>query len=103
MRDGEVRNTFGSTGDWPAISPDGRKLAISVSDNHVNIWRKDLRHPEAPALQMSASTRQQNNGQYSPDGKHVAFDSARSGTWSVWMADTDGSDLVQISHEGPRR
>jgi hypothetical protein len=31
----------------------------------------------------------------------MAFDSARSGTWSVWVADTDGSNLVQISHEGP--
>jgi eukaryotic-like serine/threonine-protein kinase len=67
----------------------------------VNIWRKDLEHPEARALQMLVSTRQQNCSQYSPDGKHVAFDSARSGTWSVWVADADGGNPVQISHEGP--
>jgi Tol biopolymer transport system component len=101
VRGGEVRTLSATMGDWPAVSLDGRKLAISVPDNHINIWRKDLRHPEAPAVQVYTSTRQQNNAQYSPDGKHVAFDSARSGTWSVWVADTDGSNLVQISQEGP--
>jgi Tol biopolymer transport system component/DNA-binding winged helix-turn-helix (wHTH) protein len=101
VRDGEARTLSAPTGAWPAISLDGRKLAISVSDNHVNIWRKDLQHPEAPAAQMYTSTRQQRSCQYSPDGKHVAFESARSGTRSVWVADTDGSNLVQISHEAP--
>jgi Tol biopolymer transport system component len=99
--DGEVHKLSVSAGDWPAISRDGRKLAFSVSEKHVNIWRRDLQHPEAPAVQMYISTRQQKNGQYSADGKHVAFGSARSGTWSVWAADTDGNNLVQISHEGP--
>jgi Tol biopolymer transport system component/DNA-binding winged helix-turn-helix (wHTH) protein len=100
VRDGEVHRLSVIAGNWPAISRDGRKLAFSVSDNHVNIWRKDLQHPEAPPVQVYISTRLQNNGQYSPDGNHVAFGSARSGTWSVWLADTDGSNLVQISHEG---
>ena len=101
VRDGEVHRLSVTTGNWPAISRDGHKLAFSVSDNHINIWRKDLQHPEAPAVQVYISTRQQNNSQYSPDGNHVAFDSTRSGTWSVWVADTDGSNLVQILQEGP--
>src|SRR6202030_3590444 len=58
-------------------------------------------HREAAPVQMYTSTREQNAAQYSPDSKHVVFDSARSGLWSVWMADTDGSNLVQISHDGP--
>jgi Tol biopolymer transport system component/DNA-binding winged helix-turn-helix (wHTH) protein len=100
VRDGEMHKLSVATGNWPAISNDGHKLAFSVSDNHVNIWRKDLQHPEAPAVQMYISTRQQKNSQYSPDGNHVAFDTTRSGTWSVWLADTDGSNLVQISRTG---
>ncbi|HMD07668.1 MAG TPA: winged helix-turn-helix domain-containing protein [Candidatus Acidoferrum sp.] len=99
--DGEVRKLPVGEGEWPTISRDGHKLAFSLGADSVNIWRKDLEHPQAPALQMLVSTRQQNNSQYSPDGKHVAFDSARSGTWSVWVADADGTNLVQISHEGP--
>jgi Tol biopolymer transport system component/DNA-binding winged helix-turn-helix (wHTH) protein len=97
VRDGEPQKLSVAPGDWPAISRDGRKLAFSVSDNKVNIWRKDLQHRETPAVQMYASTRQQMNAQYSPDGKHVVFDSARSGSWGVWLADTDGSNLVLIS------
>jgi Tol biopolymer transport system component/DNA-binding winged helix-turn-helix (wHTH) protein len=99
--DGEVHKLPVGAGEWPTISNDGRKLAISVPDNHLSIWRKDLQHPEAASVQLYSSTRPQNAGEYSPDGKHVAFDSERSGTWSVWMADGEGSNLVQISREAP--
>jgi Tol biopolymer transport system component/DNA-binding winged helix-turn-helix (wHTH) protein len=99
--DGDVRKLQGAEGEWPTISHDGHKLAISVADNRRSIWRKDLQHPEVAAVQMFSSTRGQNAGQYSPDGKHVAFDSERSGIWSVWMADSDGSNLVQISRQVP--
>jgi Tol biopolymer transport system component/DNA-binding winged helix-turn-helix (wHTH) protein len=102
VSDGAMRKLSLSTGgSWPAISRDGRELAFSAFVGHVNIWRRDLLHPEAAPVQMYISTREQNAAQYSPDGKHVAFDSARSGLWSVWMADTDGGNLVQISHDGP--
>lgn len=99
--DGEVHKLPMTGGEWPTISNDGRRLAISVPDNHLGIWRKDLQHPELPSVQMYSSTRRQNSAEYSPDGKHVAFDSERSGTWSVWMADADGNNLVQISREAP--
>jgi Tol biopolymer transport system component/DNA-binding winged helix-turn-helix (wHTH) protein len=101
VSDGTIRKVALTAGGiWPTISRDGTKLAFTASIGHVNIWRRDLLHPEAAPVQMYTSTLDQNAAQYSPDGKHVAFDSARSGLWSVWMADTDGTNLVQISHEG---
>jgi len=100
VSDGEVRTLPVVAGIWPTISNDGRKLAFSQGDDHINTWRKDLQHPAAPAVQMCTSTRPQTNAQYSPDGRHIAFDSLRSGTWSVWLADSDGSNLVQIT-KGP--
>lgn len=99
VSDGEVNRLALHGVEWPTISGDGTKLAFSRADSHSSIWRRDLQHPEAPAKQMYNSTRQQDNSQYSPDGKYVAFDSTRSGKWSVWLADTEGNNLVPISRE----
>ena len=99
LADGGIRKLDIQAGVWPAISRDGHKLAFSLPSNHTSIWKRDLRHPQAPAVQLFASTLQQNYARYSPDGKHVLFDSTRSGAWAVWLADSDGSNLVQISHE----
>jgi Tol biopolymer transport system component len=102
ITDGAIRKIpLVAGGFWPAISHDGTKLAFMVENSHVNIWRRDLLHPTAAPAQMYTSTLEQNAAQYSPDGKRVVFDSARSGLWSVWMADSDGSNLVQISRGGP--
>jgi Tol biopolymer transport system component/DNA-binding winged helix-turn-helix (wHTH) protein len=101
VSDGAVHKLPVGSGEWPTSSNDGRKLAISVPDNHLSIWRKDLAHPEVASERMYSSTRSQYASEYSPDGKHVAFDSERSGKWGVWMADSEGSNLVQISREEP--
>lgn len=101
IADGSSHELPPPTGDWPTISGDGRRLAFSTSTDRSDIWAKDLLHREAPAEQRLTSTRRQNEGQFSPDGKHVAFDSDRSGVWSVWLVDTDGSNLVQITHDRP--
>ncbi len=101
LRNGSMRKLPLPAGDWPAISGDGHKLAFSLATYLVSIWRRDLLHPKAPPVQMFASTLQENNAHYSPDGKHVVFASTRSGVRSVWLADTDGSNLVQISQGSP--
>jgi Tol biopolymer transport system component/DNA-binding winged helix-turn-helix (wHTH) protein len=88
---------FAGSATLPTLSSRGDKLAYSSLSTSANLWRRDLLHPEAPAVELIPSSRGQFNAQYSPDGKRIAFASLRSGLQGVWISDDDGSNLVQIS------
>jgi Tol biopolymer transport system component/DNA-binding winged helix-turn-helix (wHTH) protein len=92
------RLLFESGASLPNVSARTDKLAYSFGSNSTEIWRKDLLHPETFALKLMPSTRAQDGAQYSPDGRHIAFQSTRGGVQSVWMSDADGKNLVQISN-----
>jgi Tol biopolymer transport system component len=81
----------------PTISATGDRLAYAHFSSHVDIWRRNLLHLEIPATRFIASTYEQSGPQYSPDGKHVAFSSNRSGSTEIWISDSDGTNLVQMS------
>jgi Tol biopolymer transport system component/DNA-binding winged helix-turn-helix (wHTH) protein len=84
--------------ELPTVSTKGDKLAYSSIFVSSNIWRRDLLHPESPAVELMSSSRAQFDAQYSPDGKRIAFASGRSGVQGVWISNDDGSNLVQISN-----
>ena len=84
--------------ELPTVSPKGDKLAYSSVSVSSNIWRRDLLHPESPAVELIPSSRAQFDAQYSPDGKRIVFASIRSGLQGVWISSDDGSNLVQISN-----
>jgi Tol biopolymer transport system component/DNA-binding winged helix-turn-helix (wHTH) protein len=88
---------IGQDAAWPAISRKGDRLAFTSSFNTINIWRKDLMHPASAGVKLLTSTREQTNPTYSPDGKHIAFESTRGGVQEVWVSDSDGTNLVQVS------
>jgi Tol biopolymer transport system component len=82
----------------PTVSLQGDKLAYSSLFSRLSIWRRDLLHPESPAVELAPSSRSQFDAQYSPNGRRIAFASVRSGLHAVWISNDDGSDLVQISN-----
>ena len=81
---------------FPTISGNNR-LAYNYSLWQSNIWRKDLRKPEAPAVKLIWSTLGEGNPRYSPDGKRIAFDSWRGGPLEIWMSDADGENVVRVA------
>ncbi len=91
----------------PAISRSKHRLVYVHRFSHDSIWRmaapslegKSLRPPNQPTLLIS-STRDDSAPQVSPDGKKIAFESARSGSTEVWVCDMDGSNAVQMTSFG---
>ena len=103
---GEVSVNTGSTSQLafsgnamlPTVSSKGNKLAYSDAFSSSEILRRDLLHPESPAVELIPSSRAQWDAHYSPDGKRIAFSSLRSGLLGVWISNHDGATLVQISN-----
>jgi Tol biopolymer transport system component len=89
---------FAGTATQPTVSTRGDKLAFRASYSRSSIWRRDLRQPESPAVELIPSSRAQWDAQYSPDGTRVAFASKRSGVQGVWISSDDGTNLLQISN-----
>jgi Tol biopolymer transport system component len=101
-----VRLPFvGLDGTQPAISApmrDGRARLIYVHVfSDTNIWRLDLADAGAPASatpqRVISSTRVDHLPMLSPDGKRLAFFSARSGEFELWVSDLDGSNAAQLT------
>jgi Tol biopolymer transport system component len=70
---------------------------------NINIWR--AKGPRAPAqggapVELISSPRQQDDEQFSPDGKRIAFASDRSGSFEIWLCNSDGSSPVQLTSFG---
>jgi Tol biopolymer transport system component/predicted Ser/Thr protein kinase len=104
------RLAVGGDNDFsPPLSPQGNRLAMSRQGNRLayvqsafdtNIWRIEI--PESkgrsnPPTRLIASTNLDQGPQYSPDGKRIAFESTRSGSYEIWVCDSDGANLVQLT------
>lgn len=88
----------------PVISKQGR-LVYAHGYWDDNIWRQELT-PHSGKLNapenLISSTAQDSSAQYSPDGTHIAFQSARSGYYEVWICGSEGERCRQLtSYNGP--
>jgi len=90
-----------------AVSRQGR-LAFTRFIEDSNIWRirateSEGSEPKWEKTPLVSSTRLEFNGQISPDGKRIAFESNRSGNVALWLCDRDGSNVLQLTPLGGRR
>jgi Tol biopolymer transport system component len=73
------------------------RLAYEHIDLATNIWIQDTHDSSLPARRLTASTRSDENPQFSPDGRQVVFVSDRSGRAQIWVANKDGSNPLRLT------
>jgi serine/threonine protein kinase/Tol biopolymer transport system component len=84
-----------------AVSSEGHRLAYTQLTSDWDVWCLDTRKPTDEAqTRFIASTRFDGNAQFSPDGQRVAFTSARSGGFEIWVADSEGANLLRLTSLG---
>ena len=94
---------LGGNVNTPDLSRDGRKLAFARQAFDTNVWRLDLDAPagkEIGRARVLASTLRDQNVSLSPDGRALAFESTRGGSFEIWVASRDGSNPRQLTSFG---
>jgi len=99
----ELVSGAGGDAHAPSISLHGDRLAYVHTLTHVNIWRMEgpsVKGARKSPAKFIASSRMDNEGEYSPDGKRIVFASDRSGNSELWVVNDDGSNPVQLTSLG---
>ncbi len=80
---------------YPALSPDGTRLAMSVSDGTMeHIWIKEVDRGPRPKLTFEGGLNFR--PAWYPDGQTVLFVSNRSGEQALYQKRADGSAAAQL-------
>ncbi|HET6933038.1 MAG TPA: DPP IV N-terminal domain-containing protein [Candidatus Acidoferrum sp.] len=85
----------------PALNRKGNRLAYTSVTYSSSLWRASLTPDHKiirPLEKFISSTGLEEGPQYSPDGKHIVFQSNRTGYHEIWRADADGSNPIQLTH-----
>lgn len=105
--DGRERPFMTQTGpqDYPALSPDGGTLAYVTSQATVvpgfgstitqQLWLASLR--DGSPRQLAVGSAGETRPAWSPDGRRIAFSSAREGSPDIWTVSPDGRELVRLT------
>jgi len=83
---------------WPTMALYGQHLAYVSQNWNIYISRKDLTDPNGLLSRLPwSSSRGDWEPQYSPGGTKIAFKSYRTGLAQIWVCDSDGENLYQLT------
>jgi serine/threonine-protein kinase len=82
---------------FPAVAPDGRKIALRMhpaggGESQMDIWAYEL--PAGPLTRLTFEGRD-DDPSWTPDGKRILFDSDRGGDNALWWTPWDGSGAAE--------
>ena len=95
----------------PQISPDGKLVVYVLGTRRSRRQQKFVVplagfHRQGRAAAVDQYPKKDRHPRWSPDGKHILFESNRSGDNQLWIIDLDGGEarqLTTISTEAIRR
>jgi serine/threonine protein kinase/tricorn protease-like protein len=93
----------GEDGSEAAISHRTQRLVYTRVLPNVNIWRVEVPGPHgklSSPTKLTSSTRFDTDAEFSPDGKRIVFKSNRTGSFEIWICDSDGSNAVPLTSLG---
>ena len=74
---------------FPRISPDGRRLAVGIAGQDSQTWLYDFTRDTLTPFTFGGTVNQ--NANWTPDGKRIAFQSNREGPLNLFWQLADGS------------
>ena len=102
-RRGRVDETIGQPHEsisGPALSPDGRQVAVSgVEDGNTDIWLHEVDRPVK--IRLTWDPAYDEHPTWSPEGSQIAFHSGRSGLTDLFLLASDGSGEARPVVTGP--
>jgi Tol biopolymer transport system component len=86
-----------------SVARTGHRLTYARDVSHRSIWRipgPNSADKGSPPLKFIASKQRDASPKYSPDGRSILFQSARSGDVEIWVCDSEGRNPVQLTSFG---
>jgi serine/threonine protein kinase/Tol biopolymer transport system component len=78
---------------FPRLSPDGRRVAVTITEQESQVWLLDLSRETLTRLTFEGDAN--TNPLWTPDSKRIAFSSNRAGPLNIFWQLADGSGGIE--------